>query len=121
MNKRGVNNAMTQWKNFTGSEEQISEVLNAKDGAKLRYCMVNGDFDSKKIFVSDLIKHLGNKSISEYLICQPHPHADMIIEWARTGRQVFEYDNKLDCWISLINPSWDHETRYSFNPDGDSK
>ena len=108
-----------QWKKFTGSEEQIREILNAKDGAKLRYCMVDGDFDSKKIFVSDLTKHLGNKSISEYLICQPHPHAEMIIEWARTGREVYFYSDHFKKWRLSTIPVWNEKDKYSFNPDGD--
>ena len=46
-----------------------------------------------------------------------HKHADMIIEWAETGKQV-QCQNLVGTWIDCHDnkTSWDEDTGYRFKP-----
>jgi hypothetical protein len=112
---------MTEWKKFLGSDEQISEILNAKDGFKWLNQGIESDvlfasnsFEWRSLF-TDIAASLDNV---EYLILNPHPHADMIIEWARTGREVYYYHEGMGIWELDDEPTWSQRIKYSFNPDG---
>ena len=112
-----------QWKKFDGSDDQIREILNAKDGVIFNY--VTGEEDHQ-IYSPEKDKyHLWNrfetKAIDEYMLCNPHPHADMIIEWARTGMEVYQYLMGMNRWVKVDYPNWLPGNKYSFNPDGDGK
>jgi hypothetical protein len=43
----------------------------------------------------------------------------MIIEWARTGREVYVFNIEAKEWQITHNPWWMPNYKYSFNPDGD--
>ena len=48
-----------------------------------------------------------------------HPHADMIIEWAKDTSKVVEFwDNGAGCWFECDdnNPHWHTEIRHRFQP-----
>lgn len=85
---------MSEWIKYTGSDEQIAEIVASRNGVKLRY--VNGNESSLMIrpatewqdhsHVQDCIK---DNLIDYYLICNPHPLADMICQQARTGQEVW--------------------------------
>ncbi len=125
---------MTTWKKFTGSEEQINEILNAKDGFKCltnhgtEYYFVKRYFDDS-LNECDIRNLLSDGSTKEYLICQPRPHAAMIIEWARTGREVYWFNPFKSEWELKLSPHWFGTDKYSFNvpdnenrsPEGDGK
>lgn len=74
---------MTEWKPYTGSHEQIEEINNAKD-VLFKYkegrTTLRGN---RKLDTYD------NDYLSEFLICNPHPLADMICQQARTGQPVW--------------------------------
>ena len=59
---------MSEWKEYTRSDEQIEEINNAPHGYSSR---------------------LNKKGKTEYLIHQPHPYANLIKTWADTGCQVW--------------------------------
>lgn len=69
------------------------------------------DKDGNESSINNLVNRDVSQTIwTEYLICEPHPHAEMIIEWAKTGRPVY--------WngVQISNPGWDAYEKYSFNP-----
>lgn len=81
---------MSEWKEFTGSPEQIEEIQNSKHG----YCVRMADEEgaaSCLVFYDDsqLDRLKTDTAIFQYLIAEPHPLEDMICQQARTGQDVF--------------------------------
>lgn len=89
---------MSEWIKYTGSDEQIAEMLNAKNGVSLRY--ENGK--QREHILKDFFNLNGIREPYEYLICQPHPLADMICQWARTGQFVWIRMTEHAYWISRL-------------------
>jgi hypothetical protein len=80
--RRKVTNAHLE--KFIGSEEQISEIVESVHGCKWRDIdgkesnIVNGSSASALMI---LYRKSGNANVvHEYLLCNPHPHTEMIIE-----------------------------------------
>lgn len=74
---------MSEWKKYEGTDEQIAEMLDAEHGFIIR----SRGIESKimhKIDRRGLLVHC-----DEYLICNPHPIADMIERQCRTGQPVW--------------------------------
>ena len=78
---------MTEWVTYTGSDEQIAE-MNAAIRNSNNGILVSLRDKNTKIIYSGLYSYKFDK----YLICNPHPLADMICQQARTGQPV---------WISV--------------------
>lgn len=77
---------MAEWVKFYGSEEQLKMMSESKNGwiwrdnlGKTQRGICSGTPFGTRVF---------NK-IDSFLICEPNPHVNMIIEWARTGRPVY--------------------------------
>lgn len=107
---------MAEWKKFTGSDEQLEEIVNAKNGWIVRF----HDGDETEIehgeFPENFSIVINKKLIKEYLLCEPNPHAEMIKRWVDTGQPVYkfhEFDNE---WRVAQYPRWMPKTKYSFNP-----
>lgn len=102
---------MAEWKKFTGSEEQYSEIKSAENGWIVRFedgtesCVCMGGLDPKLI-----------ADVSEYLICEPHTHAEMIKRWADTGQPVYKFSEYRNEWQLIANPYWHKEIKYLLNP-----
>lgn len=81
---------MSEWIEYTGSDEQIAELGNAKDGVCLRFEHSHKSFvyRLKDISKTDGKVTLSN-TVTHYLICNPHPLANMICKQARTGQPVW--------------------------------
>lgn len=75
-----------QWVKYDGSDEQIAELRSSKHGWIARVDIV-GVGDSIILDENEPIEDI--QTISAYLICNPHPNADMIRQWARTGQPVW--------------------------------
>ena len=80
---------MSEWKDYTGSKEQIAEIKNNKNGYIVRNL---NPYDA--FILSSRIRYAfelwGDSMVNfEYLICNPHPLADMICQQARTGQPVW--------------------------------
>jgi len=79
-----------EWKKYTGSDEQIAEM---RIGGFITRDIngVESNIRQTNDFVSgDAHKnYLKYEKITHYLICNPHPLADMICQWARTGQPVY--------------------------------
>lgn len=121
----------SEWKEYTGSDEQIAEIVNCKTDVLCRYSN-GGERLKSSMFIGDW-KH---KYLTHYLICNPHPLADMIIRQAQTGQPVwikFPYNNTIDVssyefikhdlgysYHVTTTPDWNiPNAEYSFTPFGD--
>jgi hypothetical protein len=86
---------MATWVKFDGSEEHKDLIIDNSDNVH--------------------IKHKDNNDIDSFLICEPHPHRDMIIEWANTGKPVY-YRTSEGIWELIKCPNWFEGNEYSFDP-----
>ena len=79
---------MAKWIEYTGSDEQIEEINNARYGI-----LAKNNFN---YIWPDIYEHFDFAPIgaTEYLICQPHPYADLIKIWADTGCEVWVKEGK---------------------------
>ena len=81
-----------EWIEYTGSEDQIKEIKSASNGVIFEYVGSFGIDTSVFKYAKDkyhIDNRLENKAIAKYLICQPHPYADLIKIWADTGCPVW--------------------------------
>lgn len=93
---------MIEWIEYKGTDEQIDEMRNAEHGYVCRYASGRQGLVHKeklgKMYLcapEELKILLDNMGFTHYLICNPHPLADMIERQARTGQPV---------WIRLRKP-----------------
>ena len=102
---------MAEWKKFTGSEEQINEINDAKHGWIFKD--VNG---TESLICRGRYVAYRYQCISEYLICEPHIDATMIHRWADTGQPVYWFNEPANEWQLATHPVWRSIITYSFNP-----
>ena len=79
-----------EWIEYTGSDKQIKEMLLAANRHGVMIIHHNGEL-CPGIFTdsNELAQHLDKRTkypIKMFLLCQPHPYADLIKIWADTGR-----------------------------------
>ena len=83
---------MTEWIEYTGSDEQIEEMKKAENGFLLRF-RDSDVSDIQTIGMWGTMITSRNPAfpshLTHYLICEPQPYADMICQWARTGQPVW--------------------------------
>jgi hypothetical protein len=97
---------MAEWIKFDDSKEHRLK-LERRNNGNVLVKFKNGDTQMGGAFSYD--------HVDSFLICEPHPHRDMIIEWANTGRPVWVRYPKETEW-ELVDPSWSVECEYSFDP-----
>ena len=76
---------MNDWKEYIGSDEQISEIKANIHGYIVRDTLGRLSSRVRVAFDLDGVEILP----FEYLICNPHPLTDMICQQARTGQPVW--------------------------------
>lgn len=133
-----------QWVKYDGSDGQIAEIKNAKDGfvcrnsetdsgiLSIKYGQLFSDQSEYPIlnamWKGSLKLFIDTNNTTHYLICNPHPYADMICQWARTGQPVWvryakvchfgqtsEYE--ICNQIATPTPDWNIPgAEYSFTP-----
>ena len=94
---------MSEWIKYDGSDEQIEEILNSKNG--FSYIRDTGDKDIK-VYLSPLTKTylIGLLSdCKQYLINNQHPYTDLIKIWADTGCPVWVKVTKRNDWVRYID------------------
>jgi len=101
---------MAEWKEYTGSYEQIAEMMDAKSGVVLR----NENLTEYLINLHHMDYELAKFAIEtrftcSYLICNPHLLADMICQQARTGQPVWVRVSYYDP-VTDINGAVTHKT-----------
>lgn len=112
-----------QWVKFDGSDEQIAEMVGAKNGFVLRF---NGGEDSTIQTIGMWGTMITSRNpafsshLTHYLICEPQPYADMICQWAKTGQPVYcriHVEGYGLCTSASNTPRWDvPDAEYSFTP-----
>lgn len=101
---------MAKWVEYTGSDEQIAEIKKAKsyairgiDVAEICSQYVLGPYmwfdtsrhpDPRLRSRNNLKEELECSNVTHYLICEPHPYADIIKIWAETGCEVWVKEGK---------------------------
>ena len=92
---------MAKWIEYTGSDEQFLEIVNYENNVLLEFK------HGVKRFRSDFMPgdFINGGNLVRYLICEPHPYADIIKIWADTGCPVWVRaadlcyeDNKSNVW-----------------------
>jgi len=73
-----------EWIEYIGSDDQIRDILGSKADVLFRYS--NGVHRLRSSMFTGDWKH---RTLTHYLICQPHPYADLIKIWADTGCPVW--------------------------------
>ena len=130
---------MSEWIAYTGTDEQIKFLLTTgdefiTDGNKNPVFRHGPEFQNACDTVIDIAKKLMAESkVTKFLICNPHPLADMIKRWADTGQPVYwqeksNHENFGKCLDEEMPTHWDgwdirmypfincEEFNYSFNP-----
>lgn len=115
--------AMTaEWKEYTGSGDQIAEMQGAKKGFILRSS--DGMYSDHIFWDDDDFSCIDTFNVTDYLICNPHPLVDMIKRWADTGQPVYckqridiEHEHTFQYFTQTERLNWDiPNTEYSFTP-----
>ncbi len=122
-----------EWIEYDGSEEQIAEMNGASNGILIKGSKI---LQECKIYKWHQIEYLLD-CVPYYLICQPHPYADLIKIWADTGCPVWvrptkPYEFKISDYLNhpttklmvdhrgvyLITtaPDWNIQGEYSLTP-----
>jgi len=104
----------TEWKEYNGSDEQIAEMQEAQYGVLL------SNNPSEIVDVSDMIlleSYLNEQDVHEYLICNPHPLADMIRKQALTGQPVWIMYMKDLMVLRPGDKAWRKEIIVTTTPD----
>ena len=99
-----------EWIEYTGSDKQISDIQTSEHGWMTEdFITIDGSAP-----IHDLIS-VGEK----YLICQPHPYADLIKIWADTGCPVYAKHKATGQTDEVCGPrvDWNHEEwEFSLTP-----
>ena len=77
-----------EWREYTGSDKQIDEMEESLGGYVLLLEAASGTHQTKLLYRDDWTQ-FDSERIIKYLICEPHPYADMICQQARTGQPVW--------------------------------
>lgn len=117
------------WVIYTGSDEQIAEIRAAKNGICLIFEHSKESFVYKLNDISSIDGDpVLSNTVTHYLICNPHPLAEMIIRQSQTGQPVWirELIRNYDFPEGLSNnyvvsvtttPDWNiPNAEYSFTP-----
>ena len=102
---------MSKWTIYTGSDEQNKELNEAINSSS------NGVLLELKNSKQTIIRsHLYAYDFDAYLICNPHPLADMICQQARTGQPVWvRWPESKSCGVITTTPDWNiPNAEYSF-------
>ena len=107
-----------QWIKYDGSDKQIAEI---NDSVMRHGFILRNKYGS----ISPVIKQpwhvtlIGDRDTTHYLICQPHPYADVIKIWADTGCPVYAKHRETGQKCALQGPriDWNYEEwEFSLTP-----
>ena len=86
---------MSEWIEYTGSDEQLKELLTTKSKFMVdnKWSVFHKPTTLNMPATEDNLNWLAallrDTKVKNYLICQPHPYADLIKIWADTGCPVW--------------------------------
>lgn len=105
---------MAEWIKYENCNECKNEILEA---AKKGFVIIEHKDGTESRLTGDITDPVWFEDIRYYLICEPHPHCELIVEWARTGKPVYFKGNWDKRWSLVSEPSWNPECRYALlNP-----
>lgn len=109
---------MSEWIEYTGSEEQIKEIRHAESGficknndtesglLTIKYGQLKSDASDYPILNTEwqnaLINFIRENKTTHYLICKPRPLAEMIRRQALTGQPVWMRMTERAYWITVL-------------------
>ena len=109
---------MTEWVKYTGSPEQIEEIITTRKDILFR--LEETYVLKSKILFTDLKDFLITANVREYLICAQHPYAKEISQWGHTGQPVYwrrgECGTRGVCQEYFPPFAHPNEFEYSFTP-----
>jgi len=110
---------MSEWIKYDGSDKQIREIKSAKSylvmgidigeecsrfvSGPLVWVDTSDHIDQRIRAQSNLKEQMEASNVTHYLICQPHPYADLIKIWADTGCPVWVKVTKRNDWVRYID------------------
>ena len=113
---------MSEWIKYDGSDKQIREIKSAKSylvmgidigeecsrfvSGPLVWVDTSDHIDQRIRAQSNLKEQMEASNVTHYLICQPHPYADLIKIWADTGCPVWVRSNNL-CYEDNNSNVWE--------------
>ena len=109
---------MAKWIEYTGSDEQITEMHNSDNG----WLVIFYDGTQSDIHKGYPGKSVNMHAIQKYLICEPHPYADLIKIWADTGCPVWYRFKAIEFepGIETEEPDWfNDKLEFNLTPFGD--
>lgn len=112
-----------EWIEYNGSDKQIAEMLFAANKHGVMIIHHNGEL-CPAIFTdaNELYQHLDKRTkypIKAFLLCKPHPYADLIKIWADTGCPVYAKHKATGQTDEVCGPrvDWNHEEwEFSLTP-----
>lgn len=115
-----------QWVKYDGSEKQLRQLLSTSNKfiVDSQWSIFSKpttlklpDTDDNLNWLAGLLR---DTKVKAYLICDPHPYADMICQWAHTGQPVWGRSKDSgetglchENFPPFMNPA---EFEYSFTP-----
>jgi len=110
---------MTEWNKYNGSPCQIDFITQSK--TDIAYILGDEQYSMPPCRDRHVVKNV-LRAASHYLICNPHPLADMIHLQALTGQPVFvkvdrdSCENKINMIYVTTTPDWNIPgAEYSFS------
>ena len=126
---------MSEWIKYDGSDKQIREIKSAKSylvmgidigeecsrfvSGPLVWVDTSDHIDQRIRAQSNLKEQMEASNVTHYLICQPHPYADLIKIWADTGCPVYAKHKATGQTDEVCGPrvDWNHEEwEFSLTP-----
>lgn len=104
---------MAEWKKFIFGKEQLNEIASSKHGFLTRFTDGRSSWPVIYRSISEIEDSIVN--IAEYLICEPHRHAEKIKRWADTGQPVYERPSPNKEWVLVNDPAWNPLWEYTFD------
>lgn len=110
------------WIKYTGSDEQLKELLTTdkKFIVDNQWSIFRTPTNLSLLATEDNLNWLGallrDTKVNKYLICNPHPYADMIKQWADTGQPVW-WKSKTGGGVGLCHeyfPPFAHTNEYEY-------
>ena len=117
---------MSEWIEYTGSDEQLKELLTTKS----KFMVDNNKWSvfhkpttlnmpATEDNLNWLAALLRDTKVKNYLICQPHPYADLIDIWRLSGCPVYAKHKATGQTDEVCGPrvDWNHEEwEFSLTP-----
>ena len=127
---------MSEWTEYTGSDEQIADIRKAKNGFILRYrkgeetevirsvgsSFIGDAIDSRRRMLSgdNIVEVLNRNSTTHYWLIPADPLREMKVRQVMTGQPVWtrrKIENEYFYWLPTTTPDWNiPNAEYSFTP-----